>query len=84
MSITPELKKAADMDHLWAWMLAELYSMIGEKEKAIDCVERATRDVFINHPFFAKHDPLLENIRQEERFKKLMVEVKRKWENFEV
>jgi tetratricopeptide (TPR) repeat protein len=50
-SITSELTKAAEMDHLWAWFLADLYSMIEEKDKAIDFVERATREN-INYPFF--------------------------------
>jgi non-specific serine/threonine protein kinase len=83
-SITEQLEKAAEMDHLWAWVLADVYSLIGEKDKAIDYLERATRDIFIDYPFFSKYDPLLENIRGEERFKKLMEKVKYKWENFKV
>jgi tetratricopeptide (TPR) repeat protein len=83
-SITPELIKAAEMDHLWAYMIAQFYSMIGEKDKAVDFLERATRDVFINYPLFAKYDPLLENIRGEDRFKNLMKRVKKEWENFKI
>jgi TolB-like protein/Tfp pilus assembly protein PilF len=83
-SITEQVEKAAEMDHIFAWWLAGVYSLIGEKDKAIDYLERATRDIFIDYPFFAIHDPFLENIRKEERFKKLMVKVKTKWENFEV
>jgi hypothetical protein len=30
-----------------------------------------------------EYDPLLENIRGEERFKKLMKRIKHEWENFE-
>jgi hypothetical protein len=33
---------------------------------------------------FAEHDPFLEKIRAEERFKKLMERVKHEWEHFEV
>ena len=83
-SITDHIQKAAEIDHVWAWWLADVYALIGEKDKAIDYVERATRDIFINYPFFSKHDPLLKNIRDEDRFKKLMEEVKYKWENFEI
>jgi len=83
-SLTEDLKKAAEMDHLIAWYLSEVYALIGENNKAIDFLERTTKDVFINYPLFAKHDPLLENIRGEERFKKLMERVKYEWENFEV
>jgi TolB-like protein/tetratricopeptide (TPR) repeat protein len=83
-SITEEFKKAAEMDHLWAMMLAEVYSLIGQKDQAIDLIGRATRDIFINYPLFSKYDPFLENIRGEERFKKLMAQVKYRWETFEV
>ena len=83
-SITEQIEKAAEMDHIIAWCLAGVYSLIGEKEKAIDYLERATRDIFIDYPFFTIHDPFLENIRKEERFKKLMKKVKHEWENFEV
>jgi TolB-like protein/Tfp pilus assembly protein PilF len=83
-AITEDLKKAAEMDHLIAWELAGIYSLIGEKNEAIDLLERATKDIFINYPFFSKIDPFLENIRGEERFKKLMERVKYEWENFEV
>ena len=38
---------------------------------------------FINYPFF-QCDPFLDNIRGEERFKKLMVKAKYEWEHFEV
>jgi hypothetical protein len=83
-AITEDFKKAAEMDHLWALILAEVYSLTGQNSKAIDLIGRATRDIFINYPFFSKYDPFLENIRGEERFIKLMEQVKYKWENFEV
>jgi len=83
-SITEQLEKAAEMDHVTAWWLAEIFALIEEKEKAIEYMERVTRDIFINYPLFSKHDPLLENIRGEERFKKLMERVKYEWENFKV
>ena len=39
---------------------------------------------FINYPFLSKYNTFLDNIRGEERFKKLMERVKYEWENFEV
>ena len=72
------------MDHLIAWQLADVYSMIGGNNKALEQLERATKDVFINYPLFAKYDPLLANIRGEPRFKELMKRVKYEWENFKV
>jgi non-specific serine/threonine protein kinase len=82
-SITRKVEKVAELDHIPAWWLAEVYALIEEKDKAIDYLERATRDN-INYPLFAEYDPLLENIRSESRFKKLMKKVKHEWENFEI
>jgi len=82
-SITEKVEKTAEMDHVTAWWLADVLALIGEKDKAIHYLERATRDN-INYPLFSKYDPLLENIRGDERFKKLMERVKHEWENFEV
>jgi predicted Zn-dependent protease len=64
-------------------ILAEVYSLTGQSNEAIDLIERATRDIFINYPFFTRYDPFLDNLRGEERFKKLTEQVKYKWENFE-
>ena len=82
-SVTEQVEKAAEMDHMMAWWITNVYSLIGEKDKAIYYLERTTRDVFINYPYFSRYEPLLENIRGEERFKKLMEDVKYRWENFE-
>jgi non-specific serine/threonine protein kinase len=60
------------------------FSLINEKEKALDYLNHALDRGFINYPFFSNIDPFLENIRGEERFKKLMERVKYEWENFEV
>jgi hypothetical protein len=71
------------MDHIFALWLADVYASINEKDKAVDYLERAARDIFIDYPFFSKHDPFLQNIRGDERFEKLMKKVKEKWTNFE-
>jgi hypothetical protein len=38
----------------------------------------------VNYPFLVEHDPFLEVLRGEDRFKDLMVTVKHRWEAFEV
>lgn len=82
--IINELSAAAEGDHLFAWMFAQVCSYANEKIMAIKFMERSTRDIFINYPLFSEHDPFLENIRGEERFKELMQKVKYEWENFKV
>ena len=60
------------------------YAMTGQIEDALKLFEHAVNRGWINYPLFNEYDPLLENIRGEERFKKLMEKVKYEWENFEV
>ena len=66
------------------WYIADCYALIEEKEQAMKWIERAVDWGLINYPFLSKTDPFLENIRGEERFKKLMVRVKNEWENYKV
>ncbi len=65
-------------------LMAPVYALAGAKEEALNWLERAVERGWINYPLFAHQDPLLKNIRGEARFKELMVEVKAKWESFEV
>jgi serine/threonine protein kinase len=62
----------------------ECYALIGEKELALDCLQRDVDLGMINYPLMNELDPFLASIRDEERFKKLMEKVKYKWEHFEV
>ncbi len=75
--------------YLWVdpdlpWMVAGLFAVMGEKAEALRWLEHAIDRGWINYPLFAEHDPLLENIRGEERFNKLMDRIKPEWERFEV
>jgi hypothetical protein len=51
---------------------------------ALNWLEHAVDLGWTNYPNMAVQDPFLENIRGEERFKKLLERVKYEWENFEV
>ena len=57
-------------------------ALAGAKDEALTWLERAVEQGWINYPLFSKQDPLLESIRGEERFRELMVKVKRDWEDF--
>jgi len=83
-SITEKVKNFAIRDEVFSIMLAECYALIGKTDEAIDWVEHGVKWGFINYPFLSEYDRFLENIRGEDRFKKLMERVKHKWENFEV
>jgi len=82
--MTPDFIKGIQMDLQYSYHFATFYSYLGEKEKSLEFLENAVNRGFINYPLIAEIDPFLENIRNEERFKKLMERVKYEWENFEV
>jgi len=82
--VTKEFKNMMRGDEYYSIWMAESYALIDEKEDSIEWVEEGVRNHCINYPFLNQHDSFLENIRGEERFKKLMERVKHEWENFEV
>jgi TolB-like protein/tetratricopeptide (TPR) repeat protein len=83
-SLSNETKKYTWNDPLFSGLMPGYFSLINEKEKALDYLNHAIDRSFINYPFFSQIDPFLKNIRSEKRFKKLMERVKYEWENFEV
>ncbi|MFC2096731.1 hypothetical protein ACFLSI_00210 [Bacteroidota bacterium] len=82
--LTIELKEYAWQDPEIPWFMAQYFSICNEVNLSLDWLERAVERGWINYPLFSEMDPLLENIRNEERFKKLMVKVKHLWEKFDV
>ncbi len=81
---TQDFIAAVKSDEQRSLFLAECYALMNEKDKALDWLENAANRGFINYPFLYEYDLFLENIRGEERFKKLMERVKYDWKNFEV
>ncbi|MFC1651251.1 hypothetical protein ACFL2X_06740 [Candidatus Latescibacterota bacterium] len=82
--MTPDFQKTCKRDATSSPHLASFLSLVNQKKDALDWLEIAINRGFINYPFLNEYDPFLENIRGEERFKKLMERVKYEWENFEV
>jgi TolB-like protein/Flp pilus assembly protein TadD len=82
-SLTPELRECALGAELFSRELAHFLALVGENEQAISWIENANRLGLINYPFLAEHDRLLDNIRSEPRFQRLLVRVKEQWIAFE-
>ena len=82
--LTEDIKHIAWNDYHLPWFIAECYALLEEKEQSMTWLDRAVEWGLINYPLLSEIDPFLENIRGEERFKKLMERVKYEWENFEV
>ena len=83
-TVSEVLEKAVWWDDAWSLIMAEGYAVLEESDKAFHFLDRAIKYGITNIPFLSEYDPFLENIRGEERFKKLMERVKVEWENFEV
>ena len=77
---TPDFDKEAKYDCHFALHIAHCFALIGEKEKALDFLTLSVRNGMLNYSFLDKFDSLLENIRDEKRFKDLIVEAKRLFE----
>jgi tetratricopeptide (TPR) repeat protein len=81
--MTPDFRKTCLRDLEWSYYVADAFALMDEKKEALDWLENAVNRGFISYPFISQHDTFLENIRGEERFKKLMERVKYEWEHFE-
>jgi tetratricopeptide (TPR) repeat protein len=81
--MTPDFRKTCRRDFMWSYFVALGFALLGEKNEALDWLENAVNRDFINYPFISKHDIFLDNIRGEERFRRLMERVKYEWEHFE-
>ena len=82
--MSPEFVKTSERDPTFAHYLAGAFSLLRETDEALKWTEAAINAGFINYPMLAQHDPFLENIRGERRYKDLMERVKKEWEEFEV
>ena len=67
-----------------AAFMAEGYALIDEKEKALDWLDIAVKCGNINYPMLSSFDPFLVTLRSEERFQRLIENVKYQWDHFEV
>ena len=55
----------------------------GEADQALEWLEHGLEIGLINYPFLAEQDRFLESLHSDTRFQKLMVRVKKEWEEFE-
>ena len=62
----------------------ECLALIGEKERALDCLELDLNLGMSNYPLMSELDPFLVGICGEVRFQKLMERVKYEWEHLKV
>ena len=83
-ALGPHVESAARASDVFARLLAGAYARAGDTDNAIRWLQVAVDRGFINHPFLARVDPSLDNLRGEPRFQQLMETVRERWERFEV
>jgi TolB-like protein len=81
--LTPDFQKTCRRDYQWSYSVAEGLSALGAKKEALDWLENAISRGFLDYESMER-DFLLDNIRGEERFKKLMERAKYESDRFEV
>ncbi len=77
---TAELETEAQHDCHFGLHVAHCFALVGMNDRALDFLERAVRTGMVNSRFLGELDPFLENIRHEQRFKDLMLEAQRLFE----
>ena len=77
--ITDRVRQIAAADHDIAFWLASFYGMEGLADDAIEWVRRAVRLGNENYPLFADSRKL-DSLRGDPRFRELMDDLKRRWE----
>jgi serine/threonine protein kinase len=82
--LTPDMENTYRRDGDYSYRLATAMALANARSEALDWLENAVNRGFVNYPLLAERDPFLENLRGEERFKRLMERVKREWEQFEI
>ena len=83
-AVTPELVEAAKADWEGSWEVASSCALVGAADDALEWLRNAVDRGYLNYRFLAIHDPLLENLRGDERFIALMAEARERHEALEV
>jgi serine/threonine protein kinase len=81
--VSGEFENTLRRDTQSTYFASALFAYAGMTNKALEFLEQAIENGFINYPLIAEKDPLLENVRGTEQFKKLIKRVKHEWENFD-
>ncbi|MDD4856720.1 MAG: protein kinase [Candidatus Krumholzibacteria bacterium] len=82
-AMTSDFQKTCKRDPEWSYYVALLLASLNAKPEALDWLENAVNQGFINYPALERIQ-MLDNLRGEERFKKLMERVKYEWEHFKI
>jgi TolB-like protein/cytochrome c-type biogenesis protein CcmH/NrfG len=80
--LTDDFRRTAERDVGFGYMVAQTLAMVEVRQQAFEWLELVESRGFTNHVLLER-DPLLKDIRGDERFAELLVRMKRRWEEFE-
>ncbi len=80
MAVARPALEAAMGNEFAALHAAEAYALVGLMDDALRCARLSVARGFINFPFLARHDPFLDELRRTDEFKRLLDEVRPRWE----
>ena len=78
-----DLPEAGDASDVFPRLLAQACAIAGDHDTALHWLGVAVERGFINFPYLAEHDPLLAPLRGHAGFRRLMEQVRTRWEGFE-
>jgi eukaryotic-like serine/threonine-protein kinase len=70
-------------DFQYTHVMAQAQAVLGRSDEALRWLARSADRGFIDAPFLAEVDPLLERLRGQPKFEELMRRVRQDWERFE-
>ena len=79
----PDLLERVRNVEFWSFRVSECYAFIDEPDLAIDWLENAFRKGFWHYPYISKHSTIFRKLDGDPRFQKVLVEIKKAWEQFE-
>jgi adenylate cyclase len=83
INIISSLTELGKWDELVAWIIAQSYALINEKEKALYWYESAFNKGFFNYPFLVERDPGIKKFKSDPDFQFLLKKIKKEWGNFQ-
>ncbi len=81
-ALRPEFVRLAELDACTAVCFAMCYGVAGERDAALDWLEKAVPRGYFNYPYLHAHDVFMASLRGHPRYERVMGEIKRTWEAF--
>jgi eukaryotic-like serine/threonine-protein kinase len=83
-AVNPQLVASACQDESLSQFLSEIFALIGDYDEAMRWLNRSVERGYLNYPILSRIDTMYGGLRDDPRFIRLMSDVRRRWELFEI